>query len=69
MYDVLCSFSATLKAVMEMCKAGESVLKICEAGDKMLLEQTAKVYRKEKEVKKGIVNFKNFAICVINKIY
>ncbi|XP_064606647.1 proliferation-associated protein 2G4-like [Liolophura sinensis] len=52
--------NATLKAVMEMCKAGEPVLKICDAGDKMLLEQTAKVYRKEKEVKKGIA----FPTCI-----
>ena len=39
--------------VIEACKDGASARFICEIGDKMILEETSKVYKKEKEMKKG----------------
>ncbi|GAB6019403.1 Proliferation-associated protein 2G4 [Chamberlinius hualienensis] len=49
-----------LKLVTEKCLAGESVLALCEFGDKLLLEETSKVFKKEKDMKKGIA----FPTCV-----
>ncbi|XP_015783061.1 proliferation-associated protein 2G4 [Tetranychus urticae] len=49
-----------LKALIAKCKADESVLTICELGDKLLTEETGKVFKKEKEIKKGIA----FPTCV-----
>lgn len=50
----------TLAKVVEMCKAGAVVLDICEAGDKMLLEETAGIYKKDKDLRKGIA----FPTCI-----
>lgn len=50
----------TLAKVSEMCLPGARVLDICEAGDKMLLEETAQIYKKDKELRKGIA----FPTCV-----
>lgn len=49
-----------LKKLIEMCKPDQNVLSICETGDQLLLEETNKVFRKEKELKKGIA----FPTCV-----
>ena len=38
---------------MGRCKPGEKVADICEFADKQLIEQTAKVFKKEKDLKKG----------------
>ena len=35
------------------CVAGASVLSICEFGDGLLIEETIKVFKKDKEMKKG----------------
>ena len=43
-----------------MCIPGNSVREICEFGDKMLIEETNKVFKKEKDLKKGIA----FPTCV-----
>lgn len=40
--------------------AGASVREICEFGDSLLLEETGKVFKKEKDLKKGIA----FPTCV-----
>lgn len=50
----------TLQKVIEMCKPGAIVLEICDAGDKMLLEETSQIFKKDKEMKKGIA----FPTCV-----
>lgn len=47
--------TGVLKTVIEACKEGASARSICELGDKMILEETGKVYKKEKEVKKGML--------------
>ena len=42
-----------LKSVLEAAVEGASVLNLCEMGDRLILEETGKVYKKEKEMKKG----------------
>jgi len=49
-----------LQKVMDKGVAGETVLSLCEYGDSLLLEETGKVYKKEKDVKKGIA----FPTCI-----
>ncbi|XP_037078887.1 proliferation-associated protein 2G4-like [Pollicipes pollicipes] len=49
-----------LKAVMAKCVAGASVRDLCKTGDRVLEEELAKVYRKDKNLKKGIA----FPTCV-----
>uniref|UniRef100_A0A1A9W4T8 Peptidase_M24 domain-containing protein n=1 Tax=Glossina brevipalpis TaxID=37001 RepID=A0A1A9W4T8_9MUSC len=44
----------TLKAVIDLCVAGGSVRDICTKGDALITEETSKVYKKEKDLKKGI---------------
>jgi len=50
----------TLKELVAKCVPDQSVLELCEIGDKLLNERTAKVFKKEKEMKKGIA----FPTCV-----
>ncbi|KAJ8920397.1 hypothetical protein NQ315_005263 [Exocentrus adspersus] len=49
-----------LKQVLDKCVPGASVREICEYGDQLLTEETSKVFKKEKELKKGIA----FPTCV-----
>lgn len=42
-----------LKQVIEASVPGASVREICEFGDYLLLEETSKVFKKEKELRKG----------------
>jgi curved DNA binding protein len=44
----------TLKEVIIKCTVGASVREICIFGDKMVVEETSKQFKKEKELKKGI---------------
>lgn len=43
-----------LRKIIEACKEGASVRTLCQLGDKTILDETAKIYKKEKELKKGI---------------
>ncbi|XP_049797677.1 proliferation-associated protein 2G4 [Schistocerca nitens] len=43
-----------LRQVIDRCVAGASVREICELGDTLILDETSKVFKKEKELKKGI---------------
>ncbi|KAJ8017033.1 hypothetical protein DPEC_G00013560 [Dallia pectoralis] len=43
-----------LKTVVEAAKAGVSVVSLCEMGDVFITAETGKVFRKEKDQKKGI---------------
>lgn len=54
------TFSGILKLVMEKCVPGASVGSVCKYGDDLLTEETGKVFKKEKELKKGIA----FPTCV-----
>lgn len=49
-----------MKQVIEKCVDGASILDICEYSDNLILEETGKVYKKEKEMKKGIA----FPTCI-----
>lgn len=49
-----------IKEVVDKCAVGASVRELCMLGDKLLLEETGKVFKKEKELKKGI----SFPTCV-----
>jgi len=49
-----------LKKVAEACKEGASARETCELGDKTILDETNKIYRKDKEIKKGI----GFPTCI-----
>ncbi|NXH05968.1 PA2G4 protein, partial [Quiscalus mexicanus] len=46
--------SGVLRAVVEAAAPGASVLCLCEKGDAMIMEETGKIFKKEKEMKKGI---------------
>lgn len=48
-------FSPTgaLKMVVEAAVAGASVLSLCEKGDSFIMEEIGKIFKKEKEMKKG----------------
>lgn len=46
-------FLGVLKQVIDRCVAGASVREICEFGDELLVEETSKVFKREKELKKG----------------
>ncbi len=52
--------SEVLRSVLEQCVDGASARQICEHGDKLILEETGKVYKKEKEMKKGKVLLLHF---------
>lgn len=57
--------NAVLKRIVEECKDGASARAICDIGDKMIMEETGKVYKKEKQLKKGIA----FPTCIsINNV-
>lgn len=43
-----------IQSVIKSCVVGASVRELCTMGDKLLLEETVKVFKKEKELKKGI---------------
>uniref|UniRef100_A0A7N6ABN1 Peptidase M24 domain-containing protein n=1 Tax=Anabas testudineus TaxID=64144 RepID=A0A7N6ABN1_ANATE len=43
-----------LRLVVEAAKPGVSVLSLCEKGDAYIMTETGKVFKKEKEMKKGI---------------
>jgi len=44
----------SLKAVIDLCIADASVRDICTKGDNLIIEETGKVYKKEKDLKKGV---------------
>jgi len=52
--------NATMKKIAAECKDGASCRAISESGDKMVLEETSKVYKKEKDMAKGI----GFPVCI-----
>lgn len=49
-----------LRSVLDAAVEGCNVLTLCEMGDRLILEETSKVYKREKEMKKGIA----FPTCV-----
>lgn len=49
-----------LKQLIDQCQPGASVLNLCEIGDRLIIEETGKVFKKEKEMKKGVA----FPTCI-----
>ncbi|KAL2104275.1 hypothetical protein ACEWY4_001143 [Coilia grayii] len=49
-----------VKMLVEAAKPGVSVLSLCEKGDAFIMAETSKVFKKEKDIKKGIA----FPTCV-----
>ncbi|PAA82245.1 hypothetical protein BOX15_Mlig005768g1 [Macrostomum lignano] len=49
-----------LKRLLEKCISGARILDLCELGDRLIQEETAKVFKKEKEMKKGVA----FPTCI-----
>ena len=47
--------------------SGAAVVDLCEMGDKLILEETSKVYKKEKEMKKGGDNICTICIFMISR--
>ncbi len=45
-----------LKEVMEKCQPNTSAVEVCTFGDQRIAEETEKVFKKEKNMKKGIRN-------------
>lgn len=40
--------------MLEKCVDGAKVAEICEYGDQQIVDATTKVYKKEKDIKKGL---------------
>ena len=58
--------AAILKELISKCVPGTSVLELCEYGDRRLMEETGKVFKKDKEMKKGETYVvKNFLFAVV----
>lgn len=55
-----------LKELMQKCVPGANIIELCEHGDKRIVEETSKLFKKEKEMKKGVA-FPT-TICVNNVI-
>lgn len=49
-----------LKTTVQLCVSGASVRAICTQADRMLVEETGKQFKKEKDLKKGIA----FPTCI-----
>ena len=43
-----------LRSLVEAACSGVSVLSLCEKGDAVIMEETGKIFKKEKEMKKGV---------------
>lgn len=52
---------------MESAKAGVTVVSLCETGDAFIMAETGKVFRKEKDLKKGmgLISLVNSIICLV----
>lgn len=52
--DITLWLTDALKLLIEACQPGVKVLDLCELGDKILNEETLKVFKKDKEMRKGL---------------
>lgn len=51
----LCCIKGILKKIIEAATAETTARTLCQLGDNLIDEETGKVYKKEKELKKGKV--------------
>ncbi len=49
----MCCPTEALKTIVGAAVAGVSVLSLCEKGDAFIMAETGKIFKKEKEMKKG----------------
>ena len=64
-FALITSTFQVMKAVINEVIPGASVIDICSFGDKMILDETAKHYKKDKQLKKGIA----FPTCIcVNEV-
>lgn len=47
------SVLGVLRTLVEAATAEASILSLCEKGDALIMEETNKIFKKEKEMKKG----------------
>lgn len=61
---VLLLFVSTeaLRLIVETAKPGVSVLSLCEKGDAYIMAETGKVFKKEKDMKKGEENIIQYGV-------
>lgn len=52
--------AGVLKTLVERCTPGTSVLNLCEEGDRLITEETSKIFKGKKDMKKGVA----FPTCV-----
>lgn len=57
--------SEALKTLIDAAKPGVSVLSLCEKGDAFVTAETGKVFKKEKEIKKGKNVYENSKFFII----
>lgn len=58
-----------LRVVLEAAKPGVSVLSLCEKGDAYIMAETGKVFKKEKDMKKGNREKVNILLLVYDTRY
>jgi len=46
--------NTVMKALIKKCVEGESTLNLCKMGDEMIVKETATVFKKDKELQKGV---------------
>lgn len=59
--------SEALRLVIEAAKPGASVLSLCEKGDVYIMAETGKVFKKEKEMKKGEAKIVKCISCIFDR--
>lgn len=52
--------NSVLQNLINKCVPGQSIRELCELGDKEILEKTTQLFKKEKEIKKGVA----FPTCI-----
>lgn len=52
--------NGVLQNLIKKCIPGQSITELCELGDKEILEKTSQLFKKEKEIKKGVA----FPTCI-----
>lgn len=61
-YTICLFFPETLKQIIAKCIPGAKIQELCEFGDKLLSEETGKVFKKEKDLKKGEDEFERVCL-------
>lgn len=60
MLKILLHVAGVLKTLVEKCIVGTNVLELCEEGDRLITDETSKIFKNKKDMKKGVA----FPTCV-----